>query len=278
MARPCSYGVQYFPFDAGFFRDKKVRKLRAEFGSKGFEAYVGLLCVIYEEKGYFTVWDDDARLFFAADMGYTPDFVRELTLGCVKCGLFDERVFNVFQVLTSRGIQRRYLQMVRNRGQIVLEKDLLLVDLNDTENVPAGVRGKICLRNSFRQENPGFCQENPGFCQENPVKESKVNKSKVKEREDKPPGRFAAPTRSEVRAYCQQRQNGINPDRFFDYYEANGWKVGRNPMKDWKAAVRAWEKNGIDRAADQPPPSYDLDGIMQAAMDFDPTKTKRGEV
>ncbi len=106
----------------------------------------------------------------------------------------------------------------------------------------------------------------------------KGNEKKLYEREDKPPGRFAAPTRSEVRAYCQQRQNGINPDRFLDYYEANGWKVGRNPMKDWKAAVRAWEKNGIDRAADQPPPSYDLDGIMRSAMDFDPTKTKRGEV
>ena len=44
-----------------------------------------------------------------------------------------------------------------------------------------------------------------------------------------------------VRAYCQERNNGVNPEAFFNYYEANGWKVGRNPMKDWKAAVRNWE-------------------------------------
>lgn len=44
-----------------------------------------------------------------------------------------------------------------------------------------------------------------------------------------------------VRAYCQERNNGVNPEAFFNYYEANGWKVGRNAMKDWKAAVRNWE-------------------------------------
>ena len=58
---------------------------------------------------------------------------------------------------------------------------------------------------------------------------------------------FVRPTREEVKAYCQERNNGINPDTFFDYYEANGWKVGRLAMKDWKAAVRYWETNGIGK-------------------------------
>jgi len=51
------------------------------------------------------------------------------------------------------------------------------------------------------------------------------------------------PTLDEVRAYCQERNNGVDPDRWFNYYTANGWKVGKNPMKDWKACVRTWEKN-----------------------------------
>lgn len=54
--------------------------------------------------------------------------------------------------------------------------------------------------------------------------------------------RFSPPTREEVAAYCRERGNGINPDRFIAYYESNGWKVGRNPMKDWRAAVRNWEQ------------------------------------
>lgn len=53
--------------------------------------------------------------------------------------------------------------------------------------------------------------------------------------------RFVKPTLDEVKAYCTERKNHIDPSRFIDYYESNGWKVGKNPMKDWKAAVRTWE-------------------------------------
>jgi len=51
------------------------------------------------------------------------------------------------------------------------------------------------------------------------------------------------PTLEEVIAYCQERNNGVDPQRWFDYYSANGWKVGKNSMKDWKACVRTWERN-----------------------------------
>ena len=56
--------------------------------------------------------------------------------------------------------------------------------------------------------------------------------------------RFTPPTVDEVRAYCQERKNNVDPERFVDYYTSNGWKVGKNPMKDWKAAVRTWERHG----------------------------------
>lgn len=51
------------------------------------------------------------------------------------------------------------------------------------------------------------------------------------------------PTFDEVKAYCNERNNRVDPERFIDYYTANGWKVGKNPMKDWKAAVRTWERS-----------------------------------
>lgn len=54
--------------------------------------------------------------------------------------------------------------------------------------------------------------------------------------------RFSPPARVEVAEYCAQQGYRVDPDRFCDYYESNGWKVGRNPMKDWKAAVRNWNK------------------------------------
>ena len=60
--------------------------------------------------------------------------------------------------------------------------------------------------------------------------------------------RFVPPTLEEVKAYCRERQNVVNAERFIDHYSSNGWKVGRNPMKDWKAAVRTWERSEFNKA------------------------------
>ncbi|RAI15308.1 MAG: hypothetical protein DKM22_04145 [Candidatus Melainabacteria bacterium] len=53
--------------------------------------------------------------------------------------------------------------------------------------------------------------------------------------------RFIKPTIEEVSAYCAERKNGINAEAFINFYESKGWKIGKNSMKDWKAAVRTWE-------------------------------------
>ena len=56
------------------------------------------------------------------------------------------------------------------------------------------------------------------------------------------PKRFVPPSVDEVRDYCQERGNHVDPQRFVDYYRSNGWMVGKTKMKDWKAAVRTWEQ------------------------------------
>lgn len=67
--------------------------------------------------------------------------------------------------------------------------------------------------------------------------DTKANKSPTKAK------RFVKPTLSEIEQYCIERNNNVNAEQFFDYYESNGWKVGKNAMKDWKACVRTWERN-----------------------------------
>jgi hypothetical protein len=54
--------------------------------------------------------------------------------------------------------------------------------------------------------------------------------------------RFYPPTLDEVKAYCDERRNLVDPEKLFDFYSAKGWMVGKNKMKDWKAAIRTWEK------------------------------------
>jgi hypothetical protein len=58
---------------------------------------------------------------------------------------------------------------------------------------------------------------------------------------------FLKPTLLEVSEYCIERKNNVNPNHFIDFYQSNGWMVGRNKMKDWKATVRTWEKNNFNQ-------------------------------
>ncbi len=55
-------------------------------------------------------------------------------------------------------------------------------------------------------------------------------------------GRFTPPTLEEVKKYCLERNNTVDPERFYNFYASKGWMVGKNKMKDWQAAVRTWEK------------------------------------
>lgn len=61
---------------------------------------------------------------------------------------------------------------------------------------------------------------------------------------------FTPPTLEEVQDYCRERGNNVNPEQFYDFYEAKGWMIGRNRMKDFKAAVRTWERNDFNRRND----------------------------
>lgn len=78
--------------------------------------------------------------------------------------------------------------------------------------------------------------------------------------------RFKPPTVDEVRVYCAERKNGVDPQRFVDYYTSNGWKVGKSPMKDWKAAVRNWEKNSRDKPLEQTHTDEEWDEFYELAV------------
>jgi len=62
---------------------------------------------------------------------------------------------------------------------------------------------------------------------------------------------FSKPTIEDITSYCRERNNNVDPQKFYDFYESKGWMVGKNKMKDWKAAVRTWERNSpIAKASD----------------------------
>lgn len=81
-------------------------------------------------------------------------------------------------------------------------------------------------------------------------KYSNTPRACAREGECEPPQKrqvFTPPTVDEVRAYCNERRNGIDPEEFVSFYESKGWMIGRNKMKNWKSAIITWEKNRKQR-------------------------------
>ena len=72
--------------------------------------------------------------------------------------------------------------------------------------------------------------------------------------------RFIPPTLEEVKKYCIERNNSVDPQRFIDFYSSKGWMVGKNKMKDWKASVRTWERERKDQIDER---TYDFDDLTK---------------
>lgn len=109
------------------------------------------------------------------------------------------------------------------------------------------------LKNNKKQmiSNDNKCQQ----MLSNDVQDKDKDKDKNIEKENhltvvKEKRRFSPPTLDEVKKYCAERHNDVDPQRFIDFYASKGWVVGKSPMRDWKAAVRTWEQR--DSSPSQP--------------------------
>lgn len=136
MAYTGKTGLDYFPFEVNFFDDDKIELIEGEFGSKGVVITVKLLCKIYKE-GYFYRWGDDECLLFSkrAGSGIVPQLVDEVVKGLLRRSFFDKTVFDQFKILTSRGIQYRYLEAAERRKSVHIHANYLLTDLTKFKNV-----------------------------------------------------------------------------------------------------------------------------------------------
>lgn len=97
----------------------------------------------------------------------------------------------------------------------------------------------------------------PSGCQVVAIGKDRLGKDSLDKDNSNKTKRFVPPTYEEVEAYCKERNNNVNPQRFIDFYESKGWLVGRAKMKDWKASVRTWEHTKHNEKVDDKLPVYD---------------------
>ena len=105
-----------------------------------------------------------------------------------------------------------------------------------------------------QKENGGYSLVDNGIPDDNQMDtQVRLGKDRLgKDNKSTGTHKFVPPTLEDVKAYCQERNNGVDPNKWYDHYLAVGWKVGKNPMKDWKAAVRKWEEKKVVEYTENP--------------------------
>ncbi len=181
MSRPLKSGVDYFPKDVDFYTDPKIQLLKKEFGAKGMYILDCVLCNVYKENGYYLDWNDDICFLMSdgVDGECKPNFITEVVKGCIRRSIFDKRVFDMFGVITSAGVQRRFLRMCNNREQIIMVEEYWLLDINDKNDVPAGTLNKLTLKPLKTKQKPNKSKQNSVESDGNPKKEKETKKEEI---------------------------------------------------------------------------------------------------
>lgn len=171
MARPKKNGLDYFPLDADFFEDNKIKILKARYKADGVTIYLYLLCEIYKQ-GYYIKVDDDFEYIISDDLGIDRNKVKQVLNFLLKRSLFNDKLFNSDKVLTSTGIQKRFQLAIKERAR----KNPIEVGrywlLNERETEPFI---KCTLFEINTGNNHSFSRKNSHNSAEESLKKSKVN-------------------------------------------------------------------------------------------------------
>lgn len=129
--RTCKTGLDYFPFDIDFFEDPKVEFIAAKYGILGENVCIKLLCRVYR-NGYFLPWGEDETLLFTkrSVVEATYETVSGIIQELLKRGFFSQPHFEKYSILTSNGIQKRFLEATRRRKCVEMFKELIIADIN----------------------------------------------------------------------------------------------------------------------------------------------------
>ncbi|GAC1385851.1 MAG: hypothetical protein NVSMB45_15080 [Ginsengibacter sp.] len=129
MARKAEEGLLYFPMNTDIIHNPKLKLVVSEFKSKSWAVILPMYCKIYREKGYYVDWfNDDIKLLFAEDEAKSElGFVNEVIAGCIRRGVFNKSVFDLFGVLTTDRIQENFIEAKKRNKNVEMIRQFLLI-------------------------------------------------------------------------------------------------------------------------------------------------------
>ena len=190
-------------------------------------------------KLYLRSLKNDGKLVVNERIPYNSEMLASVTghqVGTIKQALSMFKELGLIEVLENGAIYMLDIQNFIGKGSTEADRQRLY-DRRISEE-----RKQNKLTQSRNLEE--ICKKSTPEIEKELEKEIKIEKeidssaSTTTKRK-----RFEKPSISDIKQYCIERNNNIDASQFYDYYESNGWKVGKNSMKDWKAAVRTWERS-----------------------------------
>ena len=201
---------------------------------------------------------------------FQETFFYRLMVNCDDYGRMDART----KILAARLFPLRELRtsQVDDALKALTSAELILIYEVDgkpflqmkTWDKHQQVRAK---KSKYPSPDDGICNQmisSDNKCLRNPIQSNPNPNPNPKENR-----RFTPPTLEEVTEYCKARNNGVDPQRFIDFYASKGWKVGNQPMKDWKACIRTWERRDKEKARSLPAnqfPQRDYEGVQDEML------------
>lgn len=229
---------------------------------------MGALISILSNRGYILVNKSLARLYGLDEAVLLGELAAECEYWEAHDGLKDGYFYSTFEnveenTTLARRRQEKAVKTLQDAGVVTvkregmpakryfrLNEDTIVSSLHKTYEQECTERTNKSVQNVQSSLYKTYEQE----CTNCTINNNKELSNK-KSNNITPPdggGRFKKPTEEEVAAYCKERKNSVDPQAFVDFYTSKGWKVGDQPMKDWKAAVRTWERNRGYRGKEKP--------------------------
>lgn len=187
MARPLKRGLAYFPLDTDLFGNRKILRILDKYGCESIAVYLSALCEIYSSEGYYILFDQN----LCFDIGFTLRLdekrVKEILTFCVQIRLFDEKLLKEHQVLSSAGIQRRYVEVNKRYGKKHIDPNFVL------DEKVGGIATKTTVFDTKTHPKEGVLVEKEGVLSAktptkgkgkgNNIKKEKIKKEKKYETE-----------------------------------------------------------------------------------------------
>lgn len=238
MGRPKKLGCEYFSHDADMYNHRKIKALRQKYGVAGYGIWCMFLEILCASANNEWHSSDEEYELLSGDFGVTVTEIHQVLDYCQQLKLLQNENCFIYSKTMDERLESVWSKRKANGGYGKLKHGTSALYV--TEKTQTEANEKVSVTESTQSK----------------VKESKVNKTnKIRgDGEPSPPSKevkiFHIPILTDVEDYFKEKKTGVWPAEkitaeahaFMDHYTSNGWKVGRNPMKDWKAAIRNWLK------------------------------------